>query len=345
MRTDRSTPTRIRSIADFPENYFLENLAVRRDGSIVVTALNRGEVWCVPAPTGIQPGEPVLVATLEQLAMGIVETEPDVFVVCTLGDATLQRLDFRGWRPGDPVKRSRILTFEPAHAGLNGCCLIAPDVVLIADCVDGLIWRVDLASGGGSATATPWLRHESMAGSYTDPFAPVQLSPDVQIPMPGVNGVRYAPDSGQLYYTCSAEQLFMRVAVDPDSHQPAGDPELVAEGIHAMDDFCLDVNAGVAYITTHIDNSIHRVPLDPAAGANHSIVAGEPFADPLVGPSSIVWGRRPGDHGRVAYVTTDGGYAKLPPDGAIRPARVLRVELPAADAAPGRNLAGHRRRS
>jgi hypothetical protein len=55
-------------------------------------------------------------------------------------------------------------------------------------------------------------------------------------------------------------------------------------------------------------------------------IAGDPFDEVLVGPSSAAWGRSPGDHGRVAYVTTDGGTT-APPEGIIRKAALLRVEL------------------
>jgi len=58
-------------------------------------------------------------------------------------------------------------------------------------------------------------------------------------------------------------------------------------------------------------------------------VAGEPFDEQLVGPSSAAWGRQPGDYGRVAYVTTDGGLIAPPTDDIVRPARLLRAELPA----------------
>ena len=55
-------------------------------------------------------------------------------------------------------------------------------------------------------------------------------------------------------------------------------------------------------------------------------LAGDPFDEVLVGPSSAVWGRSPGDYGRVIYVTTDGGTT-APPDGTVRNAALLRVEL------------------
>jgi hypothetical protein len=39
---------RLATVATFPKNYFLENLAVRADNSILVTALNHKELWYVP---------------------------------------------------------------------------------------------------------------------------------------------------------------------------------------------------------------------------------------------------------------------------------------------------------
>ncbi|HSZ31379.1 MAG TPA: hypothetical protein VK784_16670 [Pseudonocardiaceae bacterium] len=37
-------------VAYFPEKYFLENLAVRGDGSVLITAVLQEELWCVPGP-------------------------------------------------------------------------------------------------------------------------------------------------------------------------------------------------------------------------------------------------------------------------------------------------------
>jgi len=93
------------------------------------------------------------------------------------------------------------------------------------------------------------------------------------------------------------------------------------------DDFCLDEDAGVAYVTTHRQNTIDRVPLATGSSDARQIVAGEPFSEELIGPSSAAWGRCPGDYGRIAYVTTDGGLVAPPPDGIVRPAKLLQIEL------------------
>src|SRR5262249_2582421 len=62
----------------FPEKYFLENLAVRADGSVLITAVPQKELWCVPGPEPRPHVPPVPVHTFDHAAGGIVETEPDV---------------------------------------------------------------------------------------------------------------------------------------------------------------------------------------------------------------------------------------------------------------------------
>jgi len=189
-----------------------------------------------------------------------------------------------------------------------------------------LIWRVDLADDGLTATASVWLRHHTMApdpdNGFTSPLGP----------QPGINGIRFAARTNVVYYTSTGQRLFMRVAVDPGSHAPVGEPEVVAADITA-DDFCLDENTGVAYLTTHTDNTIVRVPIDAGAdGATTCVVAGDPFTEQLVGPSSAAWARGQADYGRVGYVTTVGGHTAIAyhrpgSDGIIRPARVVRVQF------------------
>ena len=315
------------TIASFPKHFFLENLAVRADGSILVSVLNHKQLWYVPAPTGGQPVTPTPVHTFDGFAMGIVETEPDIFYVSTVNPTTLQRIDICGWAPDAPVKPTRILSFDPP-AGLNGSCLLAHRVVLLADSLAGLIWRVDLADDGLTATASVWLQHHTMApepdSGFTSPIGP----------QPGINGIRFAARTNVVYYTSSAQRLFMRVAADPGSHTPLGQPEVLAADITA-DDFCIDENAGVAYLTTHTDNTIVRVPINAGVdGATSSVVAGDPLNELLVGPSSAAWARGPADYGRVAYVTTDGGHTAIEyhrpgSDGIIRAAQVVRVQFEA----------------
>jgi len=74
------------------------------------------------------------------------------------------------------------------------------------------------------------------------------------------------------------------------------------------------------------------VSLEPSKNSDfgrHSVV-GKPFTEQLIGPTSGAWGRGPGEYGRVAYFLTDGGTKSPPPDGIVRPATVVRVEMKAS---------------
>ena len=315
------------TVASFPANYFLENFALRVDNSALITAMNHKELWYVPPATATESVKPILLHTFEQLTLNPVEVEPDVFYLTTSNVYTdhksaLHRIDLRKWSVDDPIQPQKVVDFPNEARALNGSCLIGPRTILVADSGAGLIWRVDLAKDSSTPVARVWLRHESM-GNY-----PGQMKPE----QPGVNGIRYAAKFGYLYYTATAKKLFMRVKVNAETLDAIGEPEHVSVGRMA-DDFCIDENAGVAYLTTHRENTIDCVSLNPAKNSYRFIAAGDPLNEELVGPSSVAWGRLPGEYGKVAYVTTDGGTAEPLPDGIRRPARLLRVEFPEVPAA------------
>lgn len=309
-------------VATFPEHYFLENLAVRNDNSLLVSDLTRKGLWYIPPVSEGEAVEPSLLASFDQPTLSMIEVEPDVFLVATSNlytthECYFRRLDLRGWTPGAPAKPEEVLRFPEVAQSLNGGCVIAPGVVLVADSFAGLIWRVDL-SPDGRATPSIWLQHYSMGH---DPNGGPMAD------QPGINGLRHVAATGHLYFTSTVHKFFMRVRVDATTQAPLGEPELVASGFW-YDDFCVDEEAGVAYVATHRENTIERVWLEPGRNTGERLtVAGDPFDDRLVGPSSGAWGRRPGGHGRVAFFTSDGGTKAPPQDGVVRPAKVLRVEF------------------
>ena len=321
MPSEISRQAKLTTVASFPPNSFLENFAVRADNSVLITNMNQKQLWHVAGDT-TGAAKPVLLHTFDQMTISLTEVEPDVFYLVTSNGYTdhkssLHRIDLRNWRAGDRMQPEKVLDFPDAARALNGSCLIGRRTILVADSLAGLIWRVDLPEDGARPTACVWLQHESMR-NYPGRMKPEQ---------PGVNGVRYAPRLGYLYYTATAKKLFMRVRVDSALLEALGEPEHVSAGRMA-DDFCIDEDAGVAYVTTHRENTIDCVSLNPANNSERFIIAGDPFTAELIGPSSGAWSRAVGEYGKVAYFTTDGGTASPPPDGVRRPARLLRVEVP-----------------
>src|ERR1700689_3899002 len=78
---DKAPKAHLTTVAEFPKNYFLENLAVRSDNSILITAMNHCELWYGAAADGDAQFASMLLYKFDMLTMGIAEAEPDVFLV------------------------------------------------------------------------------------------------------------------------------------------------------------------------------------------------------------------------------------------------------------------------
>jgi hypothetical protein len=105
------------------------------------------------------------------------------------------------------------------------------------------------------------------------------------------------------------QRLFCRVRIDPETLESAGEPEQVACGMMG-DDFVIDEDEGVAYVTTHRQNIIERALL--VLGNTPVTIAGEPFIEHLVGPTNGVWGRQPGGEGQGGVLRY--GWGNIGPD-------------------------------
>ena len=133
------TPTvTFTTVAQFPMGYFLEDVAVRADGSMLVIVVNKNELLYLPAPTRGTAVQPLLLHTFDQHPFHIVETTRDVFYVDTTNYLTdhassLQRIDLRHWEPGMPVPVQPVLTFPFPVLALNGAYRLSPNVILVAD--------------------------------------------------------------------------------------------------------------------------------------------------------------------------------------------------------------------
>ena len=66
MSHNQAPQAKLTTVARFPKKYFLENLSVRSDNSVLVTAMNTRELWYVPAQTGDEELTPLCIHTFEQ---------------------------------------------------------------------------------------------------------------------------------------------------------------------------------------------------------------------------------------------------------------------------------------
>jgi hypothetical protein len=304
-------------VAQFPPNYFLENIVVRHDGSILITVLNQKHLYYLPCPdSGLS--KPLLLYNFDTCPMGIVELEHDVFYISTVsipGDSpnTLWRLDMSTFTTTSFPTPIAVFKFPPDSKILNGACALSSSVILCADSWADLIWRVDIPEDGSAPSARVWLKHSMLAHSQDS----------AKHDVPGVNGLKFNKKDGHVYFTTTAQAIFGRIRVDRETLGPVGEPVDVTKRWMWGDDLIIDEEAGIAYVTTHRQNTIERVSLDTGSTVN---VAGDPLNLDLIGPTAGSWARGRGDTGQVAYFITDGGI-KNPLHGVVMEAMVLRIEF------------------
>ncbi|KAF4634282.1 hypothetical protein G7Y89_g3828 [Cudoniella acicularis] len=260
---------KVTAVASFGPMHFLENLAIRKDGSMLISVLSHKQL-CYISPSMDPSSKPVVLHNFDQNVMGIVETEPDIFYIATCNLLTdhlsfLYLLDIRSFTLESIPKPVQVLQFPERARALNGSACLSPHVILVANSIANLIWHVDLDPTGADC--------------------------------PDINGIKFAAKFEHLYYTTAVQRRFSRVHVDKDTLEAAGELELVAGGM-MVDDFLINEEAEVAYVTTHRENTIQL-------GA---------------------WGQQPGDQGKVTYFTSNGGMKRALPDGIMGAGRVRNSE-------------------
>lgn len=220
-------------LARFPNGTFLENLVRLPDGTVLFTSYfaRRIEAWSAAVGARMLaevPLHPVSLAILPEGGLALAGHGASF----TGGPAALRGTgEVVLLAEGGAVRRRIAL---PEAVFPNGCLLLAPDRLLLADSALGRVWLVDLAAGA----AAPWLDHPSLA-------------PDPSKPYPGVNGIKRAADGRSLLLSNSATRQLLRVGLAADG-TPTGAPEAVAEMPFGIDDFALAPD-GTLYAATHAE--------------------------------------------------------------------------------------------
>ncbi|KAF7617606.1 hypothetical protein AFLA_006522 [Aspergillus flavus NRRL3357] len=269
-----SPSTRLRDVYQFPNGTWLENIAVRSTGNVLVTAYNLAQLWEINLFNGTNSHHARLVHQFQNpgTITGITEIDQDIFV--TIASNSLWKVDLS---TTEPVVNPINITI-PAGT-LNGMATLNDSSLAISDSSLGLIWRVDIEQG----TYDIMIRDNTTATSTA-------LGPNL-----GVNGIRIL--DGYLYYGNSPQRSFYRVRVH-ESGNTVGQPETIAQGVLA-DDFA--VTSSGAYLAGLTDNVITKVSLN---GEAH-VVAGTRNSTAVMTATSAAVGRTRMD-GNVLYITTGG---------------------------------------
>jgi hypothetical protein len=176
-----------------------------------------------------------------------------------------------------------------------------PGLALLADAVNGIIWRVNV-----------WTGEHSIA-IQDDIFLPKSTI----IPI-GVDGLRIR--NHQLFFTNLAQSLFGRVPIS-ETGSATGPMQIIAN-VSLGDDFAIAAD-GTAYIAG--DNTLYRVDRHGKV----TILVGGPTDLTLEGATSAQFGRTVMDTD-VLYVGTNGGLLS-PVNGIVHGGQLLAINTNRVD--------------
>ncbi|HEY9815742.1 MAG TPA: SMP-30/gluconolactonase/LRE family protein [Candidatus Obscuribacterales bacterium] len=224
------------SVATFPVNTFLENLAIAPSGDIYITNHEIGEVVKLAPDNSL-----TVYAKLSGKVSGIAWVAPN-------------RLLINGWNnSGVPfvaiVSNGEVefLLTLPDAIFLNGITPLTAHRYLMADSYRGAIWAFDVAT----KTVELWLEHPLLARS------------DQTSAFPAANGLKRF---GQTLYVSNTQQMLL-LQIPLDEALNPQEPKILIQGTN-IDDFAFD-HQGNLYGATHVYNSVIRIDCN----GNTTIVA------------------------------------------------------------------------
>jgi len=224
----KSPPASPQTLASYPHGAFFENLTVAPDQTVFATSYFAKQIIALSPTNAAQD-----LAVLPAHPVGIIQT-PTGFLV------TAHRVPFT--KAPDFMSSNEILVLDrngnvertiaaPDAGFLNGLVAVAPDKVLIADSVAGLIWALTPSNG----TLRPWL---------ADPL--LTADPAAKDFRPGANGLKVR--DGALYVSNTSRGVIYRVALTPQFEPAGGSTTVAVTG--QVDDFAISPR-GTIYATTH----------------------------------------------------------------------------------------------
>jgi hypothetical protein len=273
--------------ASFPENTFLENIAIDADGKIYVTSLFEGIVYQLG-----QDGSRTVFARIDGKPAGIAALNDGSFLL-NGWDATDKPTIYRMLSNGE-VK----IADQPEKARFfNGMTLLNDRVVILCDAYLGCLWRHDLLD----SKTTVWLEHPLLGKVDMDQFY-----------LPSANGIKRFGNA--IYVSNTERRLLLRIPLLDE--KPSAPEILISDMI--LDDFAFD-EEGNLYGATHVLNGVVKITPD----LRITVIAEEP--EGLAGSTAVAFGRSDGDKDYI-YVTTNGGMT-LPVNGQVQPGRIIKINI------------------
>jgi len=304
-----NSPSTVHGIWNFPNGTWVENLAVRSNGQILVTLLNTPRIYQVD-PTLKHPAALVHTFSSYLGCLGIAELQPDVFYVVTSNFSTLTlqtapgsfsvwKVNMTGFLPGCTSPAASKVADFPQSSLFNGMTALDPSsgILLIADSGAGAVWSLDVNTGAKSKAITDTLMAPTSTGFGL-----------------GINGLKVR--NGDLYFTNTNQALFASAPVNAVGAEEAQATALTSN-LAGLDDFQFD-SQGNALFAGNGQLRYRAAAGDPLVVVSNSTL--------LAGSTAVGFGRLPADRNSV-YVTTNGGVGQYVSRDYATPGRVVRVDV------------------
>ncbi|KAH8911151.1 hypothetical protein BR93DRAFT_322416 [Coniochaeta sp. PMI_546] len=292
-------------VHQFPNHTWLENIVVKSNGDLLVTALiPNAALYQISDPSTSKPSVTLIHNfTCVDGLLGISETKPDVFAVVG-GNFTSPGVQINGsfsawevdlsrgiheYNEKNPAIVKLITAIKPA-AFLNGLETLphTPTTVLTSDSTLGVVWRLDTVTG-----------HFNKALDFPE----MKVAPGAPLAI-GINGIRISKDT--LYWTNSFERTIYRVKVDKNGSVAAGaavKKVVQIEEAAFLDDFAIDSD-GIIWVMENVGNRLFAVRPD----GSYELVEGNVNQTTVAGDTAAAFGKGRKDQ-KTLYVVTSGAQA------------------------------------
>ena len=314
-------PLPVKLIHQFPLGIWLENLAIRRNGKILTTAVTSPELLQVDDRGDIPPTVVHRFAG-KSSCFGITELGDDIFYVIAgnftlttftsfAGSYAVYEVNLRNYNGTLAAPVTKIAQIPGAQL-VNGITVLSHKrkTLLVGDSSLGVVYRIEIQTG----TVTKVLDQPLFKGNSE------KIST-------GVNGL--VVRNGYLFFANTNQNLLAKIAINQDGTPQSGAvAKIVNKDVQGPDDFSLAPFGGKFAIIAQ--NSPNKLGL--VKNGVYTEVAGLNAAkgSVLLGPTAVEFARgggRKGRHNKKVYITTTGGVAQYLSGNITIPGTISSVDL------------------
>ncbi len=235
------------SIYKFSSSAWIEGMATRSNGALLLNRLDVPELWNFDPST--KAASKLVSFTGVTSGAGILEIAPDVFIAVVgnfstksisnkAGSWGVWKVDLTGSTPN-----AEVLKMAPDSGFWCGITKYDNDTVLIADAGKGAIIKLSISTGDYSTLLAD----------------PLMKAPANAVVDEGIHGIKYS--DGYVYFTNTFGNTFNKIKIDTTTGKTSGSVIPILAGLQGPEDFVIGPD-GSAYIPELSKSVVIKVTAD-----------------------------------------------------------------------------------